>query len=232
MIHRGDTVRCPAGPWTPTVQRWLGHLRAYGRQSGPDPVGVDEQGREVLSHLPGSVPQDPMPDWVYRDDVLVQAAGLMAELHAAGVGFDRTGAVWQLPTHEPTEVICHNDFAPYNLVFDADRRLTGVIDWDTASPGPRVWDLAYLAYRLVPLGANPDLLRNGLAERRRRLALLLTAYGAGPSPAEVLSVLGPRLRDLADWTAERARTHPAVAHHVGLYRADAAWVEDQHAALS
>ena len=155
MVRRGDTVRRPTGPWTPTVQRWLGHLRAQGLRCVPVPLGLDGQGREVLSYLPGTAPQDPMPDWVYRDEVLVQAARLMAELHTASAGLDRTGAVWQLPTHEPAEVVCHNDFAPYNLVFDADHRLTGVIDWDTASPGPRVWDLAYLAYRLVPLGGEP-----------------------------------------------------------------------------
>ena len=65
--------------------------------------------------------------------------------------------MWQSPTREPAEVVCHNDFAPYNTVF-RDRRLTGVIDWDMASPGPRVRDLSYLAYRLVPLTAseNPD----------------------------------------------------------------------------
>ena len=55
-------------------------------------------------------------------------------------------------------MICHNDYAPYNLVF-RDGRLVGVIDFETAAPGPRAWDLAYLAYRLVPLAApgNPDL---------------------------------------------------------------------------
>lgn len=38
-----------------------------------------------------------------------------------------------------------------------DGTLTGVIDLDLASPGPRVWDMAYTAYRFVPLTdpANP-----------------------------------------------------------------------------
>ncbi len=215
------------------MQRWLAHVYAQGLDCVPVPLGCDEEGREVLSHLPGTVPLDPMPDWVYGDDVLGQAGALMAALHTASASFDRTGAVWQLPSHEPAQVICHNDFAPYNLVFDADRRLAGVIDWDTASPGPRVWDLAYLAYRLVPLGANPDLLRTSLAERRRRLALLLNAYGDdGPTPAEVLGVVGPRLLELADWTTVRARENPAVAHHVALYRTDATWVADHGEVLS
>lgn len=52
--------------------------------------------------------------------------------------------MWQSPTREPAKVVCHNDFAPYNTDF-RDRRLTGVIDWDMASPDPRVRDLSYLA---------------------------------------------------------------------------------------
>ena len=53
----------------------------------------------------------------------------------------------------PVEVICHNDFATYNLVFDGEN-VVGVIDWDFASPGPRLWDIAYLAYRIVPLSSG------------------------------------------------------------------------------
>lgn len=48
------------------------------------------------------------------------------------------------------EVICHNDVAHYNTVFVAGRPVA-FIDRDPAAPGPRVWDLVYAAYRLVPL---------------------------------------------------------------------------------
>ena len=125
-----------------------------------------------------------MPAWVWADAVLTAAAQRLAGVHDATVGFDVQAGAWQLPVHQPVEVICHNDFAPYNLVLDDNHTLAGVIDWDTASPGPRVWDVAYLAYRLVPLSdpANPDGLGSDLSERRRRLVLLCQAYTALARP--------------------------------------------------
>ena len=148
-VRVANTVRRTAGPWTPTIHRLLRHLHGRGIAWVPLPLGMTDEPepREVLTFLPGTVPQDPMPAWVWTDAVLVDAAARLAALHGAGCDFDTAGGCWQLPVHAPAEVICHNDFAPYNLVFDAGRAIAGVIDWDTASPGPRVWDVAYLAYR-------------------------------------------------------------------------------------
>ncbi|GIF42511.1 phosphotransferase enzyme family protein [Actinoplanes xinjiangensis] len=222
-VRAGDTVRRTGGVWTPTVQRLLRHLRDHGLTWVPEPFGTDSAGRDSVSYLPGTVLNADLPDWVWADRVLVTAARAMAELHAVTAGFDLTGAIWRIPVHEPAEVVCHNDFAPYNMVFTG-HELTGVIDWDTASPGPRVWDLAYLAYRLVPLTdpANTEAVDNGITERARRLRLLCDTYGAGgPQPAEVLRVAVDRLHDLAVFT----ETHsPHLADHVLLYRRDARWI--------
>src|SRR3954453_3491113 len=219
-VRVGDTVQRDAGPWTPTIHRLLRHL--HGRRVGwvPQPLGTigDPPAREVLSLLPGTVPQYPMPAWVWSDAVLEDAAERLATLHRASRDFDLAGACWQLPAHTPVEVICHNDFAPYNLVFDAQHTVVGVIDWDTASPGSRIWDLAYLAYRLLPLAApdNPDAAAAGnLEERHRRLALLCRRYGDDDiDPASVVASAVQRLHELADFTASRARsgTQHLAAH--------------------
>jgi len=229
-VRVANTVRRTAGPWTPTIHRLLRHLHGRGIAWVPRPLGMTDEPepREVLTFLPGTVPQDPMPAWVWTDAVLVDAAARLAALHGAGCDFDTAGGCWQLPVHAPAEVICHNDFAPYNLVFDAGRAIAGVIDWDTASPGPRVWDVAYLAYRLVPLAApaNPDIGRRGdRDERRRRLALLCESYGHDLEPAEVAATAVRRLRELADFTAARAAAGPPqLDDHVRLYRDDAVWL--------
>ena len=225
-VRVGASVRRSADVWSPTIQRLLRHLRKQGLDWVPEPLGRDEIGRDNVSYLPGDVPRYPLPDWIWREDVLLDAARRLAQLHDAGAGFDLTDAVWQVPVHEPVEVICHNDFAPYNMVF-TDGRLTGVIDWDTASPGPRVWDLAYLAYRLVPLThpANDDGLRSHVAEREHRLRLLCDAYGHHLGPAEVVPVTVQRLHDLAAFTQARADAgHENLRGHVELYRRDARWI--------
>ena len=101
------------------------------------------------------------------------------DAHDATAGFTvPPEGVWQWPAHAPAEVICHNDFAPYNLMFEGTE-LTGVIDFDLASPGPRVWDMGYTAYRFVPLTApgNPDVAFPGAAGQARRLAAFCAAYG-------------------------------------------------------
>ena len=225
-VRVGDSVRRPAGTWTPTIQRFLAHLHHQGVTQVPAPLGIDEQGRDSTSYLPGLVPNDPVPAWVWSDEVLTDAARLLARLHTASAGFDTTGASWRVSAHEPAQVICHNDLAPYNMVF-TDQTLSALIDWDTASPGPRVWDLAYLAYRLVPLThpANTDAIATAVPERARRLHLLCGAYGPWVQPGEVPAVAVQRLEDLAAFTAARAEEgHEHLQAHVQLYRRDARWI--------
>jgi len=112
-----------------------------------------------------------------------------------------------------------------------DGRLVALIDWDTAAPGPRTWDLAYLAYRLVSLGARgADPAPVPVAERRRRLDLLCRSYG-GVRPGDVLPAVPVRLRALARFTRERAGGDARLLGHVGLYLDDAAWVEARVPAL-
>lgn len=229
----GATVRRTAGPWTATIHRLLGHLRDHGIMWVPVPMGVDERGREVVSFLPGEVPQYPLPAWIWDDSVLVNSAQWLAALHDVARTFDLTDGVWQLPEHHPVEVVCHNDFAPYNMVFTGGQ-LAGVIDWDTASPGPRVWDLAYLAYRLVPLvdPENPDGGARSVSESARRLRLLCDSYGHDHDPGAVASAAVERLRELASFTAERADAgDERLRAHVTTYLQDADWIAAHASAL-
>ncbi|GHJ45204.1 phosphotransferase [Catellatospora sp. TT07R-123] len=236
----GDAVHRPAGPWTPAVHALLRHLRAAGFTQAPAVRGTDAAGREVLDFVAGEVPDYPLPGYVRADRTLVAVGELLRRLHDASAGFTPPpGAVWQLPPREPAEVVCHGDLAPYNCVF-RDGELVAAIDFDTAHPGPRLWDLAYTAYRFVPLSApeNPDFTAP-IGEQVRRLRLLADAYGLDAGQRGRLpETAARRVRALAGHIrAQAALGHPAFTRHLAeghadLYEADAAHLDRQRDRLA
>ena len=66
-VRVGDTVRRAAGPWTPAVHARLAHLAGKGFAGSPRPLGLDSQGREVLTFLVGETVgyTRPWPGWVH-----------------------------------------------------------------------------------------------------------------------------------------------------------------------
>ena len=178
----GATVRRPAGHWTPAVHELLRYLEAAGFAESPRVLGVDEQGREVLSFIEGeTTAEDPWPGWVWAEDTLVQAGQLLRRYHQVVAAFSSARRRW-LPAPasvSPHQVVCHNDFAPYNVVY-RNGRFVGMIDWDWAGPAAPEWDLAMAAYAWVPLfdpavaaGLDP----RPPTELGARLRLLLDSYG-------------------------------------------------------
>lgn len=218
----GGEVRRTAGPWTPNVHRLLELCLAAGVDGVPRPLGFTADGRERLSFVPGVVPAYSMPVWVWDASVLDDATALLRRLHDASGPLAGVRGGWRSPVREPAEVVCHNDFAPYNLVF-VDGRLTGVIDFDYCAPGPRVWDLAYLAYRLVPLTGWNDPDEPPAATRTDRFEHLVRAYDSTLTREDVLPVVIDRLRALADFSDDASvrLDNPELADHARGYRADA-----------
>ena len=83
VVRVGDTVRRPAGPWTPAVHALLRHLHEAGFTASPLPLGVDDQGREVLRFIPGTVPWPHRFDLLEADDQLARVGTLIREFHDA-----------------------------------------------------------------------------------------------------------------------------------------------------
>jgi len=241
VVRVGDTVRRIHGNCTPTIHRLLAHVRERGVTWVPAPLGYDDRGREILTFIPGDVPHE-MPEWVWSEVVLTDAARSLRQWHDATIGFDAAGSTWGLDARDLPEVICHSDFAPYNCVF-RDGRLVGLIDFDFCTPGPRLWDIAYTAYRFVPLMPSPnagDLSDAGerspfeFADALARLDTFLGAYSAvgAPlhfTPSAVIASTIERLRVLATWTTEHARTSgvATLVSHADMYLAHARWLSTQ-----
>jgi Ser/Thr protein kinase RdoA (MazF antagonist) len=234
VVRVGDTVRRGAGPWTPTIHALMRHLRASGFTLIPEPLGIDEQGREIISLLPGTAGTYPLPDFAWSETVLHTVARTLRAFHDATLDFVAPpDAVWQWPAHEPVEVVCHNDYAPYNFMFEGER-LTGVIDLDLASPGPRVRDMGYAAYRMVPLTdpENPDAPYPGVEEQRRRLEAFCEAYGdpaiTPPRVSEAaLGTLYELVRFIRESAAAGDPAQTAVLERgdVVIYERDIAYIE-------
>lgn len=199
----GDTVRRTAGPWTPTVHRYLHYIARNGIDWAPEPLTIDGD-REVLSYLHGTVPLYPLPVWVWDDSVLVDGARMLRRLHDASIGFAVDDAIWQSTVKVPSEVICHNDFAPHNLAFNSEGRILGAIDFDMCSPGPRIWDLAYFATRACPLTASSPEGAPGPDDARRRIEMMLREYGSDATWQDVVRVAVTRLYDLAAFSIKKA----------------------------
>jgi Phosphotransferase enzyme family len=181
VARRGDTVRRAIGAWTPAVHLLLKHLEAHGFEAAPRVLGVDDQGREVLTFIEGDTDSSGAPSWIWSERALIEAACLIRCYHDLSRSFQPpANPHWQVMVGAPThsEVICHNDLAPFNTVY-REGIPVAFFDWDLAAPGPPLWDIAYAAWRFVPLYGDtagrgwPA----GIDERTARLRSFCDAYG-------------------------------------------------------
>ena len=232
-LNKGRIVR-PANPWTKDVHAFLRFLKQKGFENVPVPYGVNGDGKEEVSFVEGVVYNDCLPDVVLREDNLLAAARLLRRYHDAGAEYAATlagGETWMLPGQTPAEVMCHGDFAPYNVTF-VDGRVSGMIDFDTLHPGPRVWDIAYGVYRWVPFVSpgNPDF-RYEVGEQIRRMKAFADAYGMTAEQRGALpGMMIRRLETLIAYMRQQtAQGNEDVARnvedgHLRLYLEDVAYL--------
>ncbi|GGY85513.1 aminoglycoside phosphotransferase family protein [Streptomyces nitrosporeus] len=229
VVRLGDTVRRPAGPWTPAVHALLTHLHEAGFRAAPRPLGIDERGREVLSFVPGEVIWPDRFALVGPDGGLARVARLIRGFHDAVEGFTPPpDARWQLlmPV-DGADIIAHHDLAPWNLVAGDDA--WAFIDWDNAGPGTRLSDLAYAAHGFLPLSAHPHWQSPRAAERLR---LFADAYGLDEQGRrDLVPLLGSRTRAMHDFLRDQAarNTQPWARlwaeGHGDSWRGDAEYTE-------
>ncbi|MFF5260511.1 phosphotransferase [Actinomadura viridis] len=181
IVRLGDTVRRPYRSHSPAVHGLLRHLEMVGFDGAPRVLGVDEQGREVLSWVEGETPPRPLPGFAVTDEALAGVAGLLRRYHEAVAGYEAPpDAPWDMAASrldgEP-ELIGHCDVTPENVVFRHGRPV-GLIDFDLARPTTRLYDVVTTLRHWAPIADPGDRdWRLCRVDVGRRLRLFCDAYG-------------------------------------------------------
>jgi aminoglycoside phosphotransferase (APT) family kinase protein len=158
VVRVGSTVRRQPGPRAEFVRELLRHLEAVGFDGAPRWLGVDDEGREILSYIEGLIDLSERPD----GEQIVSAARLIRRFHDATAGSTLADGF---------DVVCHTDLGPHNTVFSGSTAV-GLIDWDDAMPGSRLSDLGHAVwcFAAVDSGGPPA------GEQARRVQLFCDAY--------------------------------------------------------
>lgn len=200
----------------------LEHYASVGCELTPRFLGYTADGRERLSYLPGETGYPPLSATLRSDEALANVARAIRRVHDASLPMAEAlaaGLVWapnELARPAAPDIIGHHDLAPWNIVFDGTE-VTGIIDWDSAGPSTRAWDLAYAAYQFVPLHPSRDLAAFGWPDepdRRERLRLFAAAYGDSVSVEQLVDNAILRIASIGAEIAEQvARRNPLFAVH-------------------
>ena len=120
-----------------------------------DPTDRDGYARQVADALAAihELPLESIPKALSRPHGIdtLDLAAIPAEGHLTHATVERIAACLDrlLPSMTvETRAFNHGDFHPGNLVWH-NRRLTGVVDWSNARPGPRWSELAYFRVELA-----------------------------------------------------------------------------------
>ncbi|AMG31782.1 phosphotransferase [Grimontia hollisae] len=201
IYKNGEVVIRPLNPWSATVHRVLRHLVQSGVQGVPELIRVKGQ-QEHLSYVEGDIYDYPLVGEIATQEALKSAATFLRNIHDATASFLSENMdvshTWMLKARQPQEVICHGDFAPYNVALSGNV-VVGAFDFDTVHPAPRVWDLAYSIYCWAPFKTDKIDNLGSISDQILRAKVFCDSYGADSRQREKLpDVMIERLTALVD----------------------------------
>jgi hypothetical protein len=163
VVRIGNTVRKPLhGPDAERVPALLQHFERRGFRGAQRFVGVDAQGRAILSFIDGFAP--PHNGFRLSEAAIRAGAQLVRQVHdlTAGTPFAAGG-----------EVACHPNLSQPNFILRfGDLVPVAIIDWDGTAPGSRLHNLGEFLWAFV----HPAMFGDG--ERAAyMLRAAIDAYG-------------------------------------------------------
>lgn len=208
IVRIGDAVHRPRYPWASSVHLLLQHLESVGFPYSPRFLGIDEEGREVLSFIEGIAGGEGSGFsegiefgahvWamVASEQGLTRFARLLREYHDAVADFvPPADSIWSTGADSPTssQVVCHGDFGPWNVVWRPNGDPVGIIDWDYAAPGDPVEDITYALWWSVPFCPDEECLKwrrfDAPPDRVARIETFAAAYGLSSTDGIVDAVI-------------------------------------------
>jgi hypothetical protein len=216
VVRVGETVRRTPSERSGFVRELLALFENAGWQGAPRFLGVDERGREIFGYVEGRAAVTPRERAAARtDEALADVARLVREFHDLTHGTALAG---------DRDVVCHNDLAPKNTVYDGWRPVA-FIDWDLAAPGERTHDIAHVCWQYLELGPGVD----DVGRTARRIRLICDAYGLDERDGLLDTVLWWQDRcrrgiEAGALRGERAMAGLLERGVVGELRAAAEWV--------
>ncbi|KRF06784.1 aminoglycoside phosphotransferase [Paenibacillus sp. Soil766] len=213
VYRSADTVRRDLKPDSTKIHKLLNHLENKGFSYAPKFLGIDGKGREILSFIEGKAGNYPLKEYMWSNDVLKEIAKMLRLYHDAVSDFPISDE-WKPMDNTPNniEIICHNDFAIYNIIFNNEKPV-GIIDFDVAAPGPRLWDIAYTLYTCVPLSrryhneTGEAVYYNPLHDAehiKQRVQLFFESYGIDGMEEDYLETVLLRLEGLCKYIKRKA----------------------------
>ncbi|WP_318445853.1 phosphotransferase enzyme family protein [Photobacterium leiognathi] len=207
IFKRNDTVVRPLNSYSSSIHLLLQHFEKQGIEGVPRFVAIDG-GNEVVTFVEGQTVNYPLLGAAASDAAVKSAGKLLRCLHDASVGFiadvSYKDQQWMLPVREPVEVMCHGDYAPYNVAL-VGNEVVGIFDFDTAHPAPRLWDLAYAIYCWAPFKTHVYDKLGELPDQINRAKLFCDAYGMTNSQRQQLvATMIDRLQALVDFMKQQA----------------------------